>query len=155
MFRLLSTIFLSLIAGSAVTFSAEPEEVVQIKLAEDTVGGLAAQRGKPVEHSASRASKFRLGPGFTNATMVSLELVGAKDHYLRHRGSVARAEEKPKLSAVFDADATWKMVPVEGGKVRFETSNYPGMFLTVREDGAVITARAAEASRSTFVLKKE
>jgi hypothetical protein len=37
--------------------------------------------------------------------------------------------------------------------VRFESFNYPGTFLAVRDDGTVIQQRNAPAAAATFLLK--
>lgn len=139
--------------GASVVPAAE-FEVVEIRLDTSPAQGLAAQRGKPVELSASRASEFRIVPGMTNPTFVSLELVGAKGHYIRHQGFIVHVQERPKLSPQFDADATFKLIRGAGDKVRFEAVNKGGMFITINEAGAVILAGDRPPERSTFVLKK-
>ncbi|MEK0446740.1 MAG: hypothetical protein RLZZ399_2061 [Verrucomicrobiota bacterium] len=40
------------------------------------------------------------------------------------------------------------------GGVRFESTNYPGMFLTVNESGLVILAGNRPEEQSTFVLAR-
>jgi hypothetical protein len=47
------------------------------------------------------------------------------------------------------------MIPLDGDQVRFEASNYPGRFLAVSGDGAVVLVKSPPPEQSTFVLKKE
>ena len=140
---------------AAARLCAEPGKAVEIRLASNPASGLTAQRDKPVEFSPKRASKFRVLPGIANATCNSLELVGAKGYFLRHQNSVCFVRERPKLNAMFDEDATFKIINLDGGKVRFESTNYPGMYITVRDDGSVITSRNPDLLKSTFVYKIE
>ena len=56
---------------------------------------------------------------------------------------------------LFEGDASFRLVSLAGEKVRFEASNYPGHFLTGREDGSVVLLKNPPAAQSTFVLKRE
>lgn len=133
--------------------AAEPE-VAEIRVANNNSQGLAAQREKPREVSSSRASKFRLVPGLSEPKLVSLELVGAKGHYVVHNRFVMHVLERSKLNPVFDASATFKMVTLPDGNIRFESANKPRAFITLDEKGAVILAGDRPPEKSNFVLKK-
>jgi len=136
-------------------FSAEPEKIVEIRLAGQPEAALSAYRGKVAECSPKHVSKYHLVPGIADSKLVSLEQVGATGFYLRHQKFVVFLHARPKNeNGGYDADASFKLVH-EGDNVRFEASNYPGMFITVRDDGIVITARNPDPAKSTFLLKKD
>jgi len=148
------TILSTLLAIAVTTsLSAEPDKTVEIRLASNPEEGFTARRDKPVEMSSKRASKFRIQAGFTDARFISLELVGASGNFVRHRGSVCLVHERPKANRLFEADATFKMIQLDGETVQFEASNFPGMFITAMDDGSVVIARKPDALKSTFVLK--
>jgi hypothetical protein len=88
-------------------------------------------------------------------TLVSLEQVGATGFYLRHQKFVVFLHARPKKeNRGYDRDASFNLVH-EGENVRFEASNFPGMFITVRDDGVAILAGNPDPAKSTFVLKKD
>jgi hypothetical protein len=139
----------------AATFASAGEpEIVEIRQHSDPTKSLAAQRDKPLEVSSSRASKFRIVPGLSNPAFVSLELVGAKDHFVRHQKLILRVHERPQTSPPFDADATFKLIRLEGDKVRFEAVNKRNAFITLNESGGVVLVNNKAVEQSTFVLKK-
>jgi len=135
---------------------AESNDTVEIRLAAQPDAGFSAQRGKAVECSPKHVSKYHLMPGIADSKLVSLEEVGATGFYLRHQKFILFLYPRPKKveNGLYDADASFRMVQ-DGDKVRFEASNYHGMFMTVRNDGVVIVARDPDPARSTFVLKKD
>lgn len=141
------------------TLRAQQPEVVEIKLATNGGYSFYVQKGGQVEASPKKASKFRILPGIkvspfpSETRLVSLEHVGSKGHYLRHSWSKLVLHDRPKNDALFDADATFKMIPVGDGKVRFETINFPGMFITVLHDGMAVTAKNPAPDKSTYLLK--
>ena len=140
---------------------AEPPAPAKIQIAEirsdaNPAKCLSAHLGKAVEMSLTHARKFKILPGLADSSLVSLEAVGFTGFYVRHQKFVFFLQPRPKqLSPLFDSDATFKMLQLDGDKVRFEASNYPGKFITTRDDGAVILTKDPPLSQSTFVLKKE
>lgn len=146
--------FIAFTTAGAV-MSGEPA-TVDLHLASAPNKGLAADRGHAVEVSDYRASKFHLVPGLTylNDKAVSLELVGAKDFYLRHQNGIIKIHEHPKrLNLLFEQDASWKIIKLGNDKVRIESINYPGDFITVRDDGYVVKSRNPPWEKSTFLMR--
>ncbi|MEY2599056.1 MAG: Alpha-L-arabinofuranosidase domain [Verrucomicrobiota bacterium] len=86
--------------------------------------------------------------------LVSIQVVGPDHVYLRHENFVLHAQKQPKGHSLFEADSSFRMVPIDSGGVRFEASNYPGMFITVNESGSVVLAKGRPVEQSTFVLVK-
>ena len=139
-----------------VSAVAESPVIAEIRLGADSAKCLSGQPGKAAEMSLKNVRKFKILPGLADASLVSLEAVGFTGFYVRHQKFVFYLQPRPKqLNPLFDSDATFKMVEVDGDKVRFEASNYPGKFITVRDDGAVLLSKDAPSDQSTFVLKKE
>ena len=63
--------------------------------------------------------------------------------------------QRPKTTNVtFEGDVSFKLVHLDGDKVRFEPSTWPGYFITARSDGSVIIARDPSLEESTFILKQ-
>jgi hypothetical protein len=151
---LIAALLIGLSFAAHVVRADSPDQF-EIQLASDPTATLAGSRDKALELTKKRASKFRLLPGITLSDGVMLELVGAKDHFVRHRNYVLWTHERPKRSGLFDADATFKKVIVDGDKVRFESSNYSGFFITARPDGGMLIERNPDRARSTFILKKD
>lgn len=136
-------------AGSAEPLTMELHPVKEPSKA------LSADRGRSVQVSEYRASKFRVVPGLSQskANSVSLELVGAKNFYLRHQEGILKAHERPKkINLLFEGDASWKIIKLAENRIRIESANYPGDFITVREDGNVVKARNPPLEKSTFVM---
>lgn len=147
-------ILIALAATASLLPAASPEPV-EIVLDGTPPLSLVAQRGKPAEFSATKASKFRILPGLANPGLVSLELQGAKGFFLRHMKFVLSLEENQKKNAVFNKDATFKMIDAGPGKVRFETLTFPGMFIAAKADGSVVIMKDPPADKSTFILRKQ
>ena len=105
--------------------------------------------------SPEHATKFRLQPGLKDQSLVSLEPFSHKGFYLRHQRGVLFLHERPNEDLLFEADATFKLVHLDGKKVRFESSNFPGTFITARDDGSVVVIRDPLPAQSIFVLKSE
>lgn len=88
-------------------------------------------------------------PGF-----VSLERADSPGRFIRHYRAIAYAHPRPASSDhVHEMDATWHLIRLDDGKVRFESFNFPGTFLAVRDDGVLIQQKTPPASASTFLLK--
>jgi hypothetical protein len=139
-----------------ITAVAEPPVVAEIRLDADPAKCLSGQPGNAMEMSPSHVRKFKILPGLADASLVSLEAVGFTGSYVRHQKFVFYLMPRPKqLNPLFDSDATFKLIQLDGDKVRFEASNYPGKFITTRDDGAVILTKDPPLSQSTFVLKKQ
>ena len=135
---------------------AESPLIAEIRLDANSAKCMSGQPNKAVEMSLSHVRKFKILPGLSDKSLVSLEAVGFTGCYVRHQKFVFYLHPRPKqLSPLFDSDATFKMVQGDGDKVRFEASNYPGKFITVRDDGAVLLTKDPSPDQSTFVLKKE
>jgi hypothetical protein len=135
---------------------AEPPVIAEIRLDTDPTKCLSGQQGKAAEVSSTHTRKFKFLPGLTDSSLVSLEAVGFTGYYVRYHKSVFFLHLRPKhLDPGFDSDATFKMVPIEGDKVRFESTAYPSCFMTARDDGAVVLLKNPPLDKSTFVLKKD
>jgi hypothetical protein len=145
---------IALLATACLLAAATPE-LVDIVLESNPQQAIAVQRNKAAEISAKKASKFKIVPGLTSSSLVSLEPMGAKGFFLRHQNSVLFLHERPKQNGLFDADASFKMIDLGADKVRFEPSNYSGMFITAKEDGSLITMSNPPIDKSTFILKKQ
>lgn len=129
--------------------------VAQIKLASDPQKGLEAKPGKNVQLTTAEPSRYRLVPGLKDKNFVSLEAVGHTGFFLRHQKFVVYLHQRPKTTNVtFEADSSFKLIHLDGDKVRFEPSTWPGYFITARPDGSVIIARNPAPEESTFVLKE-
>jgi len=113
------------------------------------------QRDKPAALSPEEASKIRILPGLKDSRFVSLQLDGAKGFYLRHQRGVLYLHKQPQLNTLFEEDASFKLVHLDGDKVRFESCNFPGTFITPRDDGSVVVIRDPLPAQSIFVLKSE
>ena len=142
-------------AVAAQTASAPSPKVAEIWLDADSAKVLSAHPGKAVGISQGPGTKFRLQPGLKDQSLVSLEPSGHKGFYLRHQRGVLFLHERPNEDLLFEADATFKLVHLDGNKVRFESSNFPGTFITVMDDGSVVVIRDPSPTQSTFVLKAE
>lgn len=134
--------------------AAEPL-IMEVHLANNLSKTFSADRGRSLQVSESRASKFRVVPGMAQSGTngVSLELVGAKNFFLRHQEGIIKIHEKPKkINLLFEGDASWKIIKLSENRVRIESVNYPGDFITVREDGHVVKAKNPPLEKSTFVM---
>ncbi|MFA6271436.1 MAG: AbfB domain-containing protein [Candidatus Paceibacterota bacterium] len=145
---------LALLATTCFLPAATPE-LVEILLESIPQQGIAVQKDKAAEISSKRTSKFKILPGLTSSSLVSLEPLGSKGFFLRHQNSVLFLHERPKQNGLFDADASFKMIDLGSDKVRFEASNYPGMFITGKDDGSLITMSNPPLDKSTFILKRK
>jgi serine/threonine protein kinase len=115
--------------------------------------GIAVQPDKAAELSVTTVSKFVLVPGLSDRNLVSLQPVGAQGWFLRHEYFVFYLRERAKQGGTFDKDATFRIVHLNGNKVRFETSNYPGRFLSLGDDGtSLFAANDPPMDKSTFIL---
>ena len=150
--HLFSAAIIALLVATTALSHAERE--VEIKLA-SSPKSVFAEKGKALELSAKRAScKFRIVAGIADATAVSLEHVGSKGYFVRHANfQLYLHERRDKLQRLFNSDATFRMISLEPDKVRFESFNYPGRFIAVRDDGIVILSKDPSPANSTFVLK--
>lgn len=140
--------------------TAEPPMIAEIRLADEPAKYLSGQAnaGQPkvLQMSAANARKFKIVPGLAFHDFVSLEAVGFSDFYVRHSRFVFYLWRRPRLvNPGFDHDTTFKMIRLEGDKVRFEATNYPDYFMTAQGDEAVVLLKDPPLDRSTFVLKKE
>ena len=135
---------------------AEPPVIAEIRLDADPTKCLSGQQGKAAEISSMHSRKFKFLPGLTDSSLVSLEAVGFTHYYVCYLKSVFFLHLRPRqLDPGFDSAATFKMIPVEGDKVRFESNAYPNCFMTARDDGAVVLLKNPPLEKSTFVLKKD
>lgn len=143
----------SAVAEPASAFT--PPTVAEIRLDASQQIAFEARRNKEVRASSAHASKFKLVPGLKDPNLISFEAIGLTGCYLRHQRFVFFLHEKPKVTSVlFDADASFRLVHPGDNKVRFEASNYKGMFLAARSDGSVILAKDPPPEESTFFLRK-
>jgi hypothetical protein len=134
---------------------AEPPMIAEIRLEADPGKCLAGHPGKALEMTSTHVVKFKILPGLAYKDLVSLEAVGFTDFYVRHERFVFYLQRRPRqFNPGFDNDTTFKMIQVDGDKVRFEAINYPGQFITAKDDRAVVLAKDPTPARSTFILKK-
>ena len=142
-------------ADPAAAAAPATPAVAQIKLAADPQKGLEAKQNKEVKLTTAEPSRYRLVPGLKDKSFVSLEAVGHTGFFLRHQKFVMYLHQRPKTTNVtFEADSSFKLIHLDGDKVRFEPSTWPGYFITARPDGSVIIARDPAPEESTFVLKE-
>lgn len=147
--------------GFAAVAIAEPEAqlalpmVVQVKLSADPQKGLEVKPGKDVKLSSGEPSRLRLVPGLKDKSYVSIEAVGHSGWFLHHQKFVVYLHQKPKTTnGVWEGDVSFKLIHVDGDKVRFEPSTWPGYFITAKSDGSVNIIRNAPPEDSTFILKE-
>jgi hypothetical protein len=146
-----------LILFAAPILSAAELETAVIRLSSDPTKALAANRGKALEASTKRSTEFQIVPGLTNPSLVSLKMKTSARYYVRHQNFVLYLHEHEKGqegTLLFEADATFKLLRSADGKVRFESSNYPGHFITVNGSGTVAIVANSAAEQSTFTLDK-
>lgn len=135
---------------------AESPVIAEIRLDADPAKCLSIRPNKAVEMSSTRPRKVRIVPSLADASLVSLEAVEFNGFYVRHQKFIFFLHRRPlQLGPLFDSDATFKLLQLDGDKVRFEASNYPGKFITVRDDGAVILSKDPPPAQSTFILRKQ
>lgn len=136
--------------------SADTEmKTVIIHLASDVKTTLTGDRGKDAKVNLKRASKFRMCRALSGTPgAISLELVGAKDFFVRHQSGVVKIHERPKnADGIFFNDASWKLIDLGTGKVRFEATNFPGTYICVAPDGLVLQKTDQDGVQSTFTLE--
>jgi len=155
---ILATIFGLVLAAAVMadpTPSPPPPIVAEIRLNADPQKALEARAGKEVKVTTSEPSRFKILPGLKDRSYVSLEAVGHTGFYLHHQKFVMYLHQRPKTTNVtFEGDVSFKLVHLDGDKVRFEPSTWPGYFITARSDGSVIIARDPSLEESTFILKQ-
>lgn len=128
--------------------------VVSLRMASNPSKVLSAQPGGDLRVQTQQPATFRLVPGIADSKLVSLEMVGSPGFFVRHSWAVGRVHKKTgPQDDVFDLDATWRLIQLGDGRVRFESHNYPGTFLVVEDDGRVTQTDAAPLDRSLFLLK--
>jgi hypothetical protein len=131
-----------------------PATIAEIRLDADQQRGLEASLNKAVQFSSAHASKFKIVPGLKDPSLVSFQAAGMEGCYLRHQKFVLLLHRQPKTTSVlFEADASFKLVHLEGDKVRLEACNYPGFFVTARNDGSVVIEKDPPRAESTFFLR--
>ena len=101
-----------------------------MRLSDDAKLGFSFRKGRAVQVS-SDADPIRMVCGLSNPNYVSLQSP-AGGSYLRHIKYILECQECPEeLTPLFRSDATFKVIALEDGIVRFEAVNYPGFFLTL------------------------
>jgi hypothetical protein len=148
----------ALLLGWALLTSAAADLPVfaEIRLDADPTKAIwVVHRGKAAQISPTQATKFRVLPGLADSSLVSFEASEFPRFYLRHQKFALFLHERQKLSPLFDDDATFRMVHLNGDKVRFEASKFPGMFIIERDDGFLILSRDPSPAKSIFFLKKD
>jgi hypothetical protein len=143
-------------AGKTTTSkqTPEPSRVSTFEIKSGSAGDqfLVAKKGKTLELNPKRGSTFRIVPGLSDSKLVSLELAGNRDCYVRHQNGVLWLHERPKNNANFDRDATFTMIRPDGDHARFEQGNWKGTFITVRHDGMIVLSEDVSKEKSTFLL---
>ena len=142
------------VAAAASPATPNLPAIAEIRLGADPQKGLEARRGKEVWVSSSNATQFKLVPGLKEPRLVSFEPVDSAGAYLRHKDAIIWLHQQPgKLDLIFEGNASFRPIHLDGDKYRFEASGLNDMFITVKEDGSVVLARDPRLERSTFVLK--
>jgi hypothetical protein len=143
------------VAGADPASTPAPPMVAEIRLAAEPQKGLEARTGKEVKLTTAEPTRFRFLPGLKAKSYVSLEAMGHTGCFLEHQKFVMYLHQRPKTTnVIFESDTSFNLIHVDGDKVRFEPSTWPGYFITARGDGSVIIARAPSPEESTFVLKQ-
>jgi hypothetical protein len=151
----LAGFFLTKLAMADPTATPAPPMVVEIRLDADPRKALEARAGKEVKVTTAEATRFKVLPGLKDKSYASLEAVGHTGFYLHHQKFVMYLHQRPRTTNVtFEGDVSFKLVHLDGEKVRFEPSTWPGFFITARSDGSVIIARNPSPEESTFILKQ-
>lgn len=147
--------------GFATTAIADPAlppalpAVAQIISTADPQKGFEVKPGKDVKLSSAEPSRLRVLPGLKDKSYISLEAVGHTGWFLHHQKFVVYLHQHPKTTnGVWEGDVSFKLIHLDGDKVRFEPSTWPGFFITAKSDGSVIIARNPPLEESTFILKE-
>jgi len=148
--KTITTILVALILISSL-LATESRDVI-IKLANDE-RTLSARTKQALQASLNKKTLFSIVPGLTDKNLVSIQLKGNKQYYVRHSNYVLYLHKFERESPLFEADATFRMISSVDGNVRFESSNYPGMFITVNSSGLVAIEKDRPVEQSTFVLE--
>ena len=138
----------------ALKAAPEPPQpsTIEIKFGPSENQYLLGKKDKPLELNAQRGSIFRLVSGLHDAKQFSLELVGNRGCYVRHRNGILWLHERPKNNANFDSDATFTMIKSDENHSRFEQGNWRGTFIAVRDDGSIALSNSSAREKSTFLL---
>ena len=140
-------------SASETTASGIPSKVV-LSLPRTPIQVLKTLRDLDLTQYDKPATEFRIVPGLADPTAVSLEMMETKNFFIRHWRAIVWTHERPTVpEQLFDEDATWKMTRLGAGKARFESFNYPGTFLAIKEDGTLIQLRDAPLAQSIFLLE--
>jgi hypothetical protein len=135
---------------------ADVQVVAEIRLAADPTKAVwVVHRGNAAQISPTQVTKFRVLPGLADSSLVSFEAAEFPRFYLRHQKFTLFLHERQKLSPLFDDDATFKMIHLNGDKVRFEASKFPGKFITQKDDGFLVLSKDPSPAQSTFFLKRD
>lgn len=129
--------------------------VITLKLAANPSIAVTAKKGEEMPSLSSEGTRFRIVPGLNhNSEAVSLELADAPGHFLRHQRGAIKLQGIPKdRKRMFEDDASWLMVELGDGKVRFESTNFRGFFISVIRNQRVVTLRNAAMNVSTFLIE--
>ena len=140
-------------SASATAASGIPSRVV-LTLPHTPLEDLKPLRDLDLTQYDKPTTEFRIVPGLADPSAVSLEMMETKNFFVRHYRAVVWTHERPaEPEQLFDEDATWKMTRLGDGKARFESFNYPGTYLAVKEDGLLVQLRDAPLAQSIFLLK--
>ena len=128
---------------------------VALQLASSPPTPLAVDARGNIKTTTGAGTRFNLVPPLGRVPgFVSLEQADAPGRFIRHYKAVAYSHPRPPAhDRVHQMDATWHLIRLEEGKVRFESLNYPGTFLAVKSDGTLIQQKTPPASTCTFLLK--
>ena len=140
-------------SASATAASGTPSRVV-FTLPHTPLEDLKPLRDLDLTQYDKPATEFRIVPGLADPTVVSLEMMETKNFFVRHWRTIVWAHERPaEPEQLFNEDATWKIARLGDGKARFESFNYPGTFLSVKDDGLLVQLRDAPLAQSIFLLQ--
>ncbi|MES2920661.1 MAG: AbfB domain-containing protein [Verrucomicrobiota bacterium] len=129
-------------------------EVKLILVADPTIRLNAPRAGRVLSHKIG--NRIRVVPGLSNPDLVSLESIQSNGAYLHHESGKIFVTTRPagtQDQTAFDIKATFKMIKMDGGKVRFEAADRAGEFIRVAEDGGVVLGRISSGERATFRLE--
>ena len=100
-------------------------------------------------------TRIKVVPGLSDPKCVSL--MTDRNVYLRHQFWKFKLEKRPEGEEErksFDADATFNVIYLANGEVKFEAANRPGEFMAVETDGKISLSKVADLRMSFRVEGK-
>lgn len=152
---LLSLLLIPAFIGNAVAADDTKKlpDTAKFILADDPNLGIDPPKDGRAEIGKNPA-RIKVVPGLGDPKAVSL--MSDRDVYLLHRDWKIRAEKRPEdaqAKRIFDANATFNVVHLADGCIRFEAHNRRGEFIVVEEDGKLSLSKPLEKLRLDFKVE--